>query len=313
MTSVVFPGATGRVGRHVVAGLRAAGVTVRALARTPDLAGLPPDVELVQGDIHDADAVRRAAADVDAAFLLWPSFSASGAEKIVPELPRRVVYLSSLSAADGGVWGDVEQLLRDADKAWTFLRPSGFAVNAQAWAEDFRSGDVLRIPYPEASRSMIHERDIAPVAVLALVNSDHAGQTYDLTGPQVLTQAEQVATIGRAVGKHMQVEPLTGDAARQAMLAQGADPALADSAVTYWASLVDNPEPLTTTVRQLTGRPALTFAEGAGAHAGACRSPPTHPVTLRSFDACSLARLNQAPGLLQYLVALILTLMPGGE
>ena len=42
-TTVLVTGATGRVGRHVVAGLRAAGVTVRAPVRTPDLAGLPPD------------------------------------------------------------------------------------------------------------------------------------------------------------------------------------------------------------------------------------------------------------------------------
>ncbi|WP_238160318.1 SDR family oxidoreductase [Kribbella pratensis] len=83
MTTVLVTGATGRVGRHVVAGLRAAGVTVRALVRTPDLAGFPPEIELIQGDITDVAAVRRAAAGVDAAFLLWPSFSADGASQIV--------------------------------------------------------------------------------------------------------------------------------------------------------------------------------------------------------------------------------------
>jgi len=85
MSTILVTGASGRVGRHVVDGLRAAGVTVRALVRTPELAGLPADVELVQGGIYDPDAVRRAAADVDAAFLLWPSFSSSGAEAIVAE------------------------------------------------------------------------------------------------------------------------------------------------------------------------------------------------------------------------------------
>lgn len=242
MRTILVTGATGRVGRHVVAGLRAAGVTVRALVRTPELAGFPPDVELVQGDIYDPTAVRRAAADVDAAFLLWPSYSAEGAEKIVPELPRRVVYLSSLNAAAGGVWGEVEQLLRDADSEWTFVRPSGFAVNAQTWAEDFRTGNTIRLPYPDAGRSMIHERDIAAVAVLTLLDDRHIGRTYDITGPEVITLGEQVETIARTVGTTMRIEPLTGDAARQAMLDQGADPALADSAVTYWASLVDNPE-----------------------------------------------------------------------
>ncbi|WP_350280809.1 NAD(P)H-binding protein [Kribbella sp. HUAS MG21] len=267
MRTILVTGATGRVGRHVVAGLRAAGVTVRALVRTPGSAGLPPDVEVVRGDIYDADAVRRAAADVDAAFLLWPSYSVEGAEKIVPELPRRVVYLSSLNAAPGSVWGDIESLLREAGSAWTFVRPSGFAVNAQAWAEDFRTGDTIRLPYPDAGRSMIHERDIAAVAVLTLLDDHHIGQTHDITGPEVITLGEQVATIARVVGKPMHIEPLTADAARQAMLDQGADPALADSAVTYWSSLVATPEPVTTTVPQLTGHPALPFTTWAEEHA----------------------------------------------
>lgn len=269
-------------------------MTVRALVRTPDLAGFPPDVELIQGDIHDADAVRRAAADADAAFLLWPSFSVDGAEKIVPSLPARVVYLSSLNAAEGGVWGDVEQLVRDAGKAWTFLRPSGFAVNAQGWADDIRSGDTLRLPYPEAARSMIHERDIAAVAVLTFVNPGHVGQIYELTGPEALTQAEQVATIAHAAGKDLHVVPLADDAARQAMLDQGADPALAASAVSYWASLVDNPEPVTTTVAELTGRPALTFAEWADEHADEFRVRSTAEVAQGYVDALSAGRLDQA-------------------
>src|SRR5262245_41554792 len=104
-TTVLVTGDTGRVGRHVVAGLRAAACSPwRARARTPDLARLPPDVELSHGDIHYPSSVRRAAAGVDAAFLLWPSFDASAASAVIAELPRWVVYLSSLSAPSGGVW-----------------------------------------------------------------------------------------------------------------------------------------------------------------------------------------------------------------
>jgi uncharacterized protein YbjT (DUF2867 family) len=273
MRTILVTGATGRVGRHVVAGLRAAGVTVRALVRTPELAGFPPDVELIQGDIYDPDAVRRAAKDVDAAFLLWPSYGATGAEKIVPELPRRVVYLSSLNAPSGGVWGDVEQLLQHAGKEWTFVRPGGFAVNAQSWAPQFHAGDVVRVPSPQAGRSLIHERDIAAVAVLTLLNDRHIGQIYDLTGPEVLTQAEQIQTIARTIGKQVRVEAQSDTEARQAMLEMGADPALADSAVAYWASLVDTPEPVTTTIPELTGRPALTFDDWATEHADEFRPP----------------------------------------
>jgi uncharacterized protein YbjT (DUF2867 family) len=114
---------------------------------------------------------------------------------------------------------------------------------------------------------LIHERDIAAVAVLALLDDRHVGRAYELTGPEVLTQAEQVETIARAVGKKMRIEGLSGAEARQAMLDQGAPPAIADSAVTYWSTLVDNPEPVTTTVAQLTGRPALSFDAWAEEHA----------------------------------------------
>ena len=311
MTTILVTGATGRVGRHVVDGLRAAGVTVRALVRTPDLAGFPPDVELIKGDLYDPDAVRRAAADVDAAFLLWPSFSADGAADVVAELPRRVVYLSALSASSGGVWADVEELLRDKD--WTFVRPGGFAVNAQGWAAEFRSGDVVRVASPEAGRSLIHERDIAAVAVLALLNDQHIGQIYDLTGPEVLTQAEQIRTIARAIGKEMRVEALSDAEARQAMLDLGADPILAESSVAYWASLVDNPEPVTTTVAELTGRPALTFAEWADEHADEFRVLSTAEVAQRYVGALSTGRLDQALALTAPEVVRVAPLETNGE
>lgn len=311
MTTILVTGATGRVGRHVVDGLRAAGVTVRALVRTPDLAGFPPDVQLIQGDLYDTAAVRRATADVDAAFLLWPSFSAEGAADVVAELPRRVVYLSSLSAPSGGVWADVEELLRD--KEWTFVRPGGFAVNAQGWASEFRTGDVVRVASPEAGRSLIHERDIAAVAVLALLNDRHIGQIYDLTGPEVLTQAEQIQTIARAVGKEMRVEALSDAEARQAMLDLGADPVLAEGSVAYWASLVDNPEPVTTTVTELTGRPALTFAEWADEHADEFRVLSAAEVAQRYVDALSTGRLDQALALSAPEVVRVAPLETGGE
>jgi uncharacterized protein YbjT (DUF2867 family) len=290
MTTILVTGATGRVGRHVVAGLLENGVTVRALARNPPGAarstgqaagttntagaGLPAEVEVVPGDVTDPGAVESAAVGVDAAFLLWPFFGSEGAVPVVAALTKqvsRVVYLSSLNVRDdqppasSGVWGELEGLLAGSD--WTFLRPSGFAVNTQSWAEEFRRGEVLRLASPGAGRSLIHERDIAAVAVRTLLDDKHIGQKYLLTGPDVLTQTEQVAILAEVVGKKMRVEEQTPAQARQAMLNLGADPTLAESSVAYWASLVDNPEPVTSTVPDLLGRPALTYRSWAEEHA----------------------------------------------
>jgi uncharacterized protein YbjT (DUF2867 family) len=276
---ILVTGATGRVGRHVVQGLLDAGTAVRALVRDPAGAALPEAVELVRGDITSEADVERAAAGVDAAFLLWPFFSAEGAQPVVAALTEqvsRVVYLSAMNVRDdqppaaNGVWGEIEDLLIGSD--WTFLRAGGFAANTLGWADEFRRGDVVRMAAPEAGRSLIHERDIAAIAVLALLDDKHIGQKYVLTGPETLTQTEQVAILSNAVGKPMQIEELTPTEARQQMLVAGADPLLAETSVTYWKSLVDNPEPVTNTVPTLLNRPALTYSQWAEEHAGNFRT-----------------------------------------
>jgi len=291
MTTILVTGATGRVGRHVVQGLLEAGVTVRALVRNPLLTGLPDDVVLEQGDIYDPAAVERAASGVDAAFLLWPSYTADGAEEVVTALTQqvsRVVYLSSLNVSDdepagSGVWGEIEVMLAGTD--WTFLRPGGFMVNTQEWADEIRTGDVVKMPSAGAGRSLIHERDIAAVAVLALLDDKHIGQTYRLTGPEVLTQTEQIAVLSNATGKPLRVEEQSPAEARQIMSDQGVDPAFIEGALAYWSSLVDSPEPVTDTVESLLGRPALTFRDWAEEHADEFVVLPTAEVANRYVDA----------------------------
>jgi hypothetical protein len=50
------------------------------------------------------------------------------------------------------------------------------------------------------------------------------------------------------------------------MLTQGLDPTFVDTALTYWHSLIENPEPVTTTVEALLNRPALPYHQWAEDH-----------------------------------------------
>ncbi|MGC4937778.1 NAD(P)H-binding protein [Kribbella sp. DT2] len=284
---ILVTGATGNTGRHVIDGLLAAGADVRALVRQPLLAGLPAGVELAVGDITDPEAVRKAAAGAEVAFLLWPSYSAEGAAPVVAALTEqvsRVVYLSALNVDDdqpaeqNGVWGQVEELIVESGADWTFVRPGGFAANTREWAEEIRSGGVVTMPSPKAGRSLIHERDIADVAVLALLDAAHSGKKYVLTGPEVLTQEEQVAAIGAVIGKELRVEEQSAEQAREAMFAAGADPVFVDSGLRYWESLVDTPEPVHSTYRELTGRPGRTYQEWVREHADEFRVLSTEEV-----------------------------------
>ncbi len=265
-------GATGNVGRQVVTRLRGAGVPVRALSRAPAAGGLPDDVEVHRGDLWEPGSLAPALDGVDAVFLLWPSFSAEGAAAAVRAIAgraRRIVYLSALQAADGPhtVWGAVERSIEQSGIAWTFLRAGGFAVNTLGWAGRIRAEGVVRAPFAGAARSLIHEADIAEVAVRALIGDGHAGGVYPLTGPGVVTQAEQARLIGEAIGRPVHFQEQSLPEARAEMLPIFGDPALVDASLAYWGSLVTDPEPVTTTVAQVTGRPARTFREWARDHA----------------------------------------------
>lgn len=266
-TPILVTGATGHSGRHVVAGLLAEGASVRALVRDPAKANLPDGVEVVAGDLTDPESVAVAAKGVSAVYLVWPFFSGDGVEEIVRKLDgRRVVYLSAVSASDeNSVWGKVEAAVREASAEWTFVRVSGLAVNALAWAAQVPSG-VVRAPYGGAARSLVHERDVAAVAVRALLDDGHAGKSYATTGPESITQAEQVRLIGEALGRPVRWEEQPLEEARTQLREALGNAEFADNALGYWASLVDAPEPASSDVAAILGRPALSFAEWARDH-----------------------------------------------
>jgi uncharacterized protein YbjT (DUF2867 family) len=274
--SVLVIGATGRVGRHVVAGLLGHGQDVTALVRHPAGAGLPAAVRVVEGDLMRPETVGAAARGAGAAFLLWPGFSAAGSAEVVAELAAHVAHIVYLSAArlqhddEGaleGVWADVERAIEGAGVTWTFVRAGGFAANTLGWAGAIRAGDEVPIPFPRAARSLVHERDIAEVAVRALIDPDPGNAAFAVTGPEVLTQLEQVRAIGEAIGRPLGVREQSPDDARRAFAAVAGEE-YAAGAVAHWATMVDAPERATDDVERITGHPARTFAQWARDHAG---------------------------------------------
>lgn len=122
-------------------------------------------------------------------------------------------------------------------------------------------------PYGAVARPVIHERDIAAVAARVLTSDGHGGSTYCLTGPQVLTQVEQVHAIGEAIGRALRFEEISPEAARQKMLTAGWLPSTADSQLNAYAVMATEPMLVTTTVEEIAGTPARTFREWAIDHA----------------------------------------------
>jgi uncharacterized protein YbjT (DUF2867 family) len=259
-------GATGRVGHHVVLGLMERGHEVRALVRDRADARLPDAVELVSGDMRDPAGFAQNLDGTDALFLLWPFLSAEGTEELIQALAGRtgrIVYLSAEAAAHrpSSFWALVELAIERHTDDWTFLRPTGFAANTLMWADQIRTSGVVRWIYGKAARSLIDERDIAAVAVQALTEDEHRGARYTLTGPQALTQVEQVREIGKAIGRTLRWDEISRKQMAQQLTG------IPETALDTWASFVDRPEIVTKTVVSITHRPARHFREWAGNHA----------------------------------------------
>jgi uncharacterized protein YbjT (DUF2867 family) len=273
---ILVTGATGTVGRQVVEQLVAEDQPVRAVARDPDSSGLPDGVEVVAGDLSDAVGLAPNLHGVDAVFLLWPFPTVESVRKLGPALINtlaahvgRVVYLSATPAAQppGGFWRAVEALIEVSGLEWTHLRPTGFAKNTLIWADQIRAGDVVRWPYPDAARSLIHERDIAAVAVQALVRDELIGAMPVISGPEAITQADQIAQIGTAIGRELSCEDMPQGEAVAELVARFGNADFARSALDVWADFVTEPEVVTTAVAEVTGEPGRPFRDWAAEHA----------------------------------------------
>ena len=279
MKRILVTGGTGNVGREVVKQLRAGGDLVRVLSRNPQPASVPGGVEIARGDLSAPDTLDESLEGVDTVFLVWvaPFAAAAPALERIARHAGQIVFLSSphnvqhpffqqpntLRAVHAGI----EQLIEASGLRWTFLRPGAFALNSRNWwAPQIKNGDVVRWFYAAAATAPIHERDIAAVAVRTLRDETHHGKEYVLTGPESLTQREQVRIIGDAIGRRLSFEEWSPESGRQELLKM-MPPPIADMLLTAYAAAVDLPALVTSTVADVTGTPAASFHQWAVDHA----------------------------------------------
>jgi uncharacterized protein YbjT (DUF2867 family) len=273
---ILVTGATGTVGGTLVAQLHAAGVPVRALVRKE--VDFPEGVQAVRGDLSDPASLDTALEGVDSVFLVWPFLSAEGASDVIDAIgkrARRVVYLSSAGVGSEEKPGEaitmfhteLERLIEASGLEWTALRPTGFASNTLGWAEEVRTTDAVRAPLARLARPLIHEADIAAVAVQALTTDALLGARPLITGPELITQEQQVAQISEAIGRPVRFKEVTLDEAIEQMKTAGYPAELVEAVLPAQAEMLDKPEPVNDEVERITGTPARSFREWAVDHA----------------------------------------------
>ncbi|ONI81251.1 nucleoside-diphosphate sugar epimerase [Actinosynnema sp. ALI-1.44] len=274
---ILVTGATGKVGGAVVTQLHAAGVPVRALVRGE--ADFPEGVQAVRGDLGDPASLGTALEGVDSVFLVWPFLSAEGASDVIDAIgkhARRVVYLSSAGVGSEQekpgeaitmFHTELERLIEASGLEWTALRPTGFASNTLGWAEEVRTTGAVRALLARLARPLIHEADMAAVAVQALTTNALLGARPLITGPELITQERQVALISEAIGRPVRFEEVALDEAIEQMKAAGYPAELVEAVLPAQAEMLDSPEPVNDEVERITGTPARSFQEWAVDHA----------------------------------------------
>jgi uncharacterized protein YbjT (DUF2867 family) len=243
---------------------------------------------VIQGDLTRPDTLDTCLEGIDAAFLVWtaPADAAAGALERIAKRAPRIVFLSSphqtqhpffrqpSARVASAVQVEIERLIETSGRQWTFLRPGMFAGNAVGWwAPQIRAGsDVVRWPHADAATAPIDERDIAAAAVRALLEDCHTGAEYVLTGPQSLSQREQLAAIGSAIGRPLRMEEIPPDDARRELLANMPSARVIDMLLEAWAAAIGQPALVTSAVFEITRTPAGTFGDWAADHAAAFRA-----------------------------------------
>ncbi|PZG18733.1 NAD(P)H-binding protein [Nonomuraea aridisoli] len=272
--AILVMGATGAIGRVLVERLLESGQEVKALTRdaTKDT-GLPAGTQICEGDFRRPDSLAGAIQGVDRVYLLADPGAVHG---LVPYLRkagvRRIVTVASAMLDERDDNGVVHNVIEDAVKGsgaeWTILRPRAFASNAlNWWRPTIRLHRGVHWVYPEARLSPIHEADVAAVAAVTLAEEGHAGRTYTLTGPESLTQAEQVRQIGEAIGATIFYDEISREKAKEVLTSQYIPEQIVTKLLDMLESMVGTAAPVTTTVEELTGKPARTFAQWAVDHA----------------------------------------------
>jgi uncharacterized protein YbjT (DUF2867 family) len=227
--TVLVTGGTGFVGPKVVHALRAEERPVRVVARNPEKQDRLRawGCELVQGDMTDADSLRRAAdgAEVAVHLVALPPFANPSATRRVMELGtrdllsaakdagvRRFVLMSALgtnersqdlSAYYHAKW-DEEEAVKASGLEHTIFRPSFIfgrdggmlptLIRLVRWSPVNPSAGTKKL-------QPIWVDDVAAYFTRALSEPAAVNTTFEIAGPDVLTFAELNERIRRVLGK----------------------------------------------------------------------------------------------------------------
>ncbi len=223
---ILIIGASGFLGREVTKLLLSKGEQVRLLVRTPtkvdDLK--EAGVEVMQGDLIDPQSLARACQGVDRVFAAAHSILGKGQyrSEAVDDAGHRAlidvakaagvahfVYMSMLGVAHDHPFDfartkySIEEYLKASGLSYTILRPSWYMewhVHILNGKSILESGKTSLLGKGVKPRNFVAVRDVAHLAVLALMDPKLKNRTVDIGGPQNATNNQVAELYGKVAG-----------------------------------------------------------------------------------------------------------------
>ena len=278
---ILITGASGNVGSEVLRQAVAAGLKVRAAYQTPDKAAKAPSgVETALVDFSKPATLAPALKGIDKLFLVGPPTADLPAleANVVAEAKRAgLPHIVKLSAMGGraaifpGMHAESENRIKTSGVAYTLLPANGFMQNFILYdGPTIRSQNAFYATVGDGAVSHIDIRDIAAVAVRVFAGKGHEGKTYELTGPEALTNSQAAEKISRTIGRKVNYVNLTPADYRKALQGAGVPEWSADALIDLQRLYREGgASRVTSTVEQITGRKATTFDQFLQDHAAA--------------------------------------------
>ena len=290
---ILVTGATGLNGKELLRVLSASGVAVRALVRNPARAeaiAALPNVEIVQGDMAHPETLAAGLRGVDRAMLISSSdpmmldvqtnFIDAARKAGVKHIVKLSGIMPELDSAFrfARMHGEIEKRLEASGMAFTHLRAGEFMPAYFRQVPNITAKGAMFLPMEDARIASIDVGDIAEVAAKVLTGPGHEGKTYPLTGPEALTMTGVAAKLSTATGKIIRYVNVPPDDARQAQLAAGMPPYLADALFELFAERRNGKEAkVWPDAGALLGRRPTSFDEFAGRNAAVFRGEALPP------------------------------------
>ncbi|WP_238544685.1 SDR family oxidoreductase [Geomicrobium sp. JCM 19037] len=225
---------------------------------------MPHRAEVVYGDLMQPETMRQPLHNIDAMYLILSSDVAGAdletdAQVIALAEEAGVKHVSLLTVYGDGL---VEQALRNSTMTSTFVQPVGFMANClDDWQDTIRNGEVIEAFGGHIKTAIIHEGDIGAVVAETLVNEDHYGQFYTLTGPELRSKKECVDMISHVLRTSISFKELSLDEARKRWKDAGYD----DESIQFFVQMGTQPPEIGTTilptVEKVLKRPPKRFSQ----------------------------------------------------